>query len=215
MLLASRSAVILEYGQELGLATVAGQAPPMQWTPSNVTPKPPPPPEPRPATTPTTPAPAYGSFRPYVPPPRKDLLPPPKVPVIVVSDDPQPAVIDPSSLPGFTAGTINASLIASQGTTANVAVEQADPRSLLNFYRQLIQLHHDNAAVRNGAQTVLNHDAEDALVWMRKAPPGSKSPASVVVVCRLGTGAVGDTGVKVVRNLMGANGDVVFVGEGR
>ena len=220
MLLTSRSAVILEYGQELGLAPVAGpspssqQGPLMQWTPTNVTPKPPPP-EPKPAETPTAPVPAYGSFRPYVPPPRKDMLPPPKVPVIIVSDDPQPAVIDPNSLPGFTSGAADASLAAGNGSTANVAVEQADPKSLLNFYRQLIQLHHDNAAVRNGAQTILNHDAEDALVWVRKAPAGSKNPASVVVVCRLGASTVGDTGVKVVRDLVGVSGDVVTIGEGR
>jgi len=212
MLLASRSAVILEYGQELGLA--AEHPPLMQWTPSNVTPRPPPPPEPKPAEAPPAPASTYGSFRPYTPPP-KALVPPPKVPAIVVSDDPQPAVIDPNSLPGFTAAEVDPSLLASNGSTANVAVEQADPKSLLNFYRQLIQLHHDNAAVRNGAQTILNHDAEDALVWIRKAPSGSKNPSSVAVVCRLGAASVADAGLKVVRDLVGTSGNVVAIGEGR
>jgi alpha-glucosidase len=213
MLLASRSAVILEYGQELGLATAHGQPALMQWTPTNVTPKPLPPPEPRPETPPAPSPSDYGTYRPYVPPP-PTKLPPPKVPPIIVSDDPQPAVIDPNSLPGFTAIAVDASLLASNGSTANVAIEQADPKSLLNFYRQLIQLHHDNAAIRNGAQTIMNHDAEEALVWVRKAPPGSKSPASVVVVCRLGTTPIADEGLKVVRDLVSFSGDVVFIAEG-
>jgi hypothetical protein len=213
MLLGSRAAVILDYGQELGLQAEGGQAPMMQWTPENVTRKPPPPPAPK-AEAAAAPKPAYEPFRPYVPPP-KNLVPQPKSPVVIESDDPQPAVIDPNSLPGFTGGEMDSSLAASNGATANVALEQADPKSLLNFYRQLIQLHHDNAAVRNGAQTFVDHDAEGALVWVRKAPAGSKTLASVVVVCRLGSATVGDVGVKVVRDLVGVSGDVVFVGEGR
>jgi hypothetical protein len=60
----------------------------------------------------------------------------------------------------------------------------------------------------------MNHDAEEALVWVRKAPPGSKSPASVVVVCRLGTTPIADEGLKVVRDLVSFSGDVVFIAEG-
>jgi alpha-glucosidase len=214
MLLASRSAVILEYGQELGLAGEAGHAPLMQWTPTNVTPKAPPPPAPKAAEAPAAPKPAYEGFHPFVPPPSKNLLPAPKMPVIVVSDDPQPVVIDPNSLPGFTAGKLDGAATGSNGATANVAMEQADAKSLLSLYRQLIQLHHDNATVRNGTQTMLNHDAENAVVWVRRAPAGVRTSASVVVVCRLG-GAVADAGTKVVRDLVGVSGDVVFIGEGR
>jgi alpha-glucosidase len=136
------------------------------------------------------------------------------VPVIIVSDDPQPAVIDPNSLPGFTSAELTAPTTTNAPTT-NVAVQQVDAKSLLNLYRQLIQLHHDNAALRNGAQTILNHDADDALVWIRKAPAGSKSPASVAIACRLGTAPVPDAGIKIVRDLLGFSGDVVFIGEGR
>jgi hypothetical protein len=215
MLLASRSAVILEYGQELGLVSEGGKAPIMQWTPSNVTPKPLPPPAPKVADSPAEPTPAYQGFHEFVPPPRKNLLPPPKMPPIMVSDDPQPVTIDPNSLPGFTAGSLDASAAATNGATANVATQQADPKSLVNFYRQLIQLHHDNAAVRNGTQTFIDHDAENALVWVRKAPASSKTSASVLVVCRLSAKPVGDSGVKIVRELLGTSGDAVLVGEGR
>jgi hypothetical protein len=213
MLLASRSAVILEYGQELGLVADAGHAPLMQWTPTNVTPKPPPPPESKAVEAPAS-RPEFESFHPFVMPPR-NVLPQPRMPVVIESDDPQPATIDPNSLPGFTVQTLEALPDANNGATANVAMEQADPKSMLSFYRQLIQLHHDNAAVRNGTQTFLDHDADGALAWVRKAPSGSKSSASVVVVCRLGSATVADTGLKVVRDLVGVRGDVVFVGEGR
>jgi hypothetical protein len=212
-LLASRAAVILEFGQELGLQAEGGQAPMMQWTPENVTRKPPPPPEPK-EEAPAPPKPEFEPFRPYVAPP-KNIMPQPKTPVVIMSDDPQPVVIDPNSLPGFTDGEMDSSLAANNGATANVAMEQADPKSLLNLYMALIQLHHDNAAVRNGAQMFIDHDAEGALVWVRRAPAGSKTMASVVVVCRLGAGLVGEAEVKVVRNLVGVSGDVVSVGEGR
>jgi alpha-glucosidase len=212
MLLASRSAVILEYGQELGLAAEGGHAPLMQWTPSNVTSKPAPP-APK-VVEPAKPKPEFEGYHPFVPPP-KNLFPQPRMPEVVESDDPQPVTVDPNSLPGFTAGTLDAAHAASNGATANVAMEQMDPKSLLNFYRQLIQLHHDNAAVRNGSQTFLDHDANGALVWTRKAPAGSKSSASVVVVCRPFGKTVGDVGVKVVRELVGTSGDPVFVGEAR
>jgi glycosidase len=135
------------------------------------------------------------------------------MPVVIESDDPQPLTVDPNSLPGFTAGTIEALPTASNGATANVAMEQADPKSLLSFYRQLIQLHHDNAAVRNGTQSFL--DTEGTLAWIRKAPAGSKSPASVVVRCRPSGAGAGNLAVKIIRPLVGTDADAVFIGEAR
>jgi len=214
MLLASRSAVILEYGQELGLVVNGGHSPVMQWTPTNVTPKPPPPPEPKAIEAPAA-KPEFEGYHPFVPAPPKSLLPQPRMPVVIESDDPQPVTVDPNSLPGFTSGAMEASPAASNGATANVAMEQADPKSMLSFYRQLIQLHHDNAAVRNGTQTFADHDADGALVWVRKAPAGSKSSASVYVVCRPSGKAAGDLGLKIVRQLVGTDVDTVYVGEGR
>ncbi len=183
MILASRSAVLLDYGQELGLEPSAGGAPLMQWTPTNLTRKPPPrpaPPRPQPA-----PSAGYATFLPYVPPLPRDLFPPPPMPTVEESDQPDP--VDPALLPGFTRGNLNPALQAPNGATANVALESMQSGSLLNLYRQLIALHHDNATLRDGAQEILDYDALDALVWVRKAPAGSRISNTVVAACNLST----------------------------
>jgi hypothetical protein len=188
MLLASHGAVVLDYGEELGLIEPASEtAPLMQWTPSNVTPKPAPPPEP---VTPASPASqesasTYNSFTAFIPPLPRNFFPPPKMPEVVVSDNPQPLHVDPNMLPGFTDGEVDPALVAMNGATANVAVENDDADSLLNFYRHLIQLHHGNAALRNGTESLLDHDSDGALVWVRHAPAGSVNAAEVVVICNL------------------------------
>ncbi len=184
MLLASRGAVLLEYGQELGLDAAGTDGPLMQWTPGNVTRKPEPPPKPV-AVKPVETRQGYEGFQAYIPPLRKDLFPPPKMPLVVESDEVVPVAVDPNTLPGFTAGTLDAARVAANGATANVAVEQADPKSLLQLYKQLIELHHDNATVRQGAETVMDFDALGAVVWMRRAPADSRTSANVVVGCNL------------------------------
>ncbi|MGC9200051.1 MAG: hypothetical protein ACP5E5_14125 [Acidobacteriaceae bacterium] len=183
MLLASRSAVLLDYGQELGLEPSSAGAPLMQWTPTNLTRKPPP----RPTPPPPPPAPAngYATFLPYVPPLPRDLFPPPPMPDVEESDQPPP--VDPALLPGFTKGDLNPALQSPNGGIANVALESSDPGSLLNLYRQLIALHHDNAALRDGTQEILDYDALDALVWVRRSPPGSPTSNTVVAACNLST----------------------------
>jgi glycosidase len=188
VLLASRGAVMLDYGEELGLIPASSNASPlMQWTPSNVTPKPAPPLEPA-AIAPGQPAesaPKYSSFTAFIPPLPRNFFPPPKMPDVVVSDNPVPRNVDPNSLPGFTSGELDSTLLAFNGGTANVAMESADTDSLLNLYRHLIQLHHGNATLRNGAESVLDHDDAGALVWVRHASAGSLNTAEVVVVCNL------------------------------
>jgi Alpha amylase, catalytic domain len=173
-----RGAVSLIYGQELGLSLAlargSGDPATMQWTPTNVTP-----PKPRPASEeaavkpqpPSDPN-VYGSFKPYVQP---KPVPKPK---------PADAPVDPNSLPGFTTGSVTGPENASPATV-NVAVEDADPNSLLNFYRRLAQLHHDNASIRSGATEFLNHNAENALVWIRRTPAGSVTAGNVIVTCNL------------------------------
>ena len=187
MLLASRSAVLLEYGQELGLEMAGREAALMQWTPTNLTRKPPPkvePPAPKPEKKP-----AYEGFQPFVRPLPRDFFAPPVMPVVVESFEPPP--VDVAALPGFTAGDFDASLAAANGATANVALETEDAGSLLNLYKQLIELHHDNATVRSGSQMVLDRDAEDALVWVRRAPASSRTSTTVVVGCNLSGTTVG------------------------
>ncbi|HEY5330649.1 MAG TPA: hypothetical protein VIJ79_12240 [Acidobacteriaceae bacterium] len=169
-LLTSPGAVALNYGQELGLPPAST----MQWTPTNITP-PKAAPEPeeapaKPAAPPADPK-VYGAFKPYTAPRPVKKPPPPGTPP------------DPNSLPGFTtkAGAGDAT-----PTTVNAAVEGAQPNSLLNFYRRLIQLHHDNPSVRYGAEVIFNHDADNARVWIRRAPAGSVTAANVIVTCNLG-----------------------------
>ena len=213
LLLASRGAVLLEYGQELGLdSAVVGELL-MQWTPTNLTRKP----VAKPATVAAKPErqAADMGFHPYVKPLPKDLFPPPVMPLVEESDDPQPVVVDPSALQGFTAGNVDAARFAANGATTNVAMEQDDPGSLLNLYRQLIELHHENATLRNGLQTVLNYDAKDALVWVRRPPTSSRTSSNMVVGCNLSDKPValedvGGVGMRGLRSLVtpGPEGDI-------
>jgi len=165
-LLTSPGAVVLLGGQELGLPAAST----MQWTPTNITPpKPEPEEEAKPAEAPPDPN-VYGAFKPYVPPKPVKKPPPPGTPP------------DPNSLPGFT----TRSDAASPATiAANVAVEDTNANSLLNYYRRLIQLHHDNPSVRQGAQVVFNHEADNARVWIRRAPAGTTTAGNVIVTCNL------------------------------
>jgi hypothetical protein len=174
MLLTSRGAVSLVYGQEIGMSEGTHIGPQtMQWTPSNITP-PAKPEEPVEEAKPAPPPPApnvYGAFVPYAPPKK--------------IEKPATIKVDPNSLRGFTSGKLPESSEVTNNDTTNVAVEDADPKSLLNFYRRLIQLHHDNSSLRSGTPYILNHDAEHALVWLRRAPAGSRTAATVVIACNL------------------------------
>lgn len=61
----------------------------------------------------------------------------------------------------------------------NVAAESRSETSLLNWYRGLIALKKNNAAVHVGATKFLDYDAENALVWRREGT------TPVLVVCNL------------------------------
>jgi alpha-glucosidase len=68
----------------------------------------------------------------------------------------------------------------------NVQAENGDPTSLLEWYRKLIQLRQNNVTLREGTNTMLNHDADDVLVWLRKPPASSANGANanpVLVFC--------------------------------
>jgi hypothetical protein len=169
-LLTTLGAVTLLSGQELGLPPAST----MQWTPTNITP---PKAEPEPEEEATKPAPTpadsnvYGAFKPYVAPRPVKKPPPPGTPP------------NPNTLPGF---TTKGDAGNATPTTINAAIEDVEPNSLLNFYRRLIQLHHDNPSVRSGAEVTFNHDADNARVWIRRAPAGSTAAANVIVTCNLG-----------------------------
>lgn len=54
--------------------------------------------------------------------------------------------------------------------TRNVAVEEKDPNSILNFYKQLISLRRSQPALRDGSYEALNRQDENVLSWLRKNP---------------------------------------------
>ncbi len=172
VLLSFRGAVSLRYGQELGLAAEAGGAAPltMQWTPANVTPA-------AAAATVAPPDPnVYGPYVPYVKPKPKP--------------NGTSSGVDPDSLKGFTSGELTEAAGRTNRALANVALEDADPGSLLNYYRRLVQLHHGNSSIRSGAVHILHAETDagsgSTLLWMRRAPVGSRTAANVVVACNLG-----------------------------
>ena len=63
--------------------------------------------------------------------------------------------------------------------TVNVAEEVRDDDSLLNWYKQLIQLRRDNPALHSGKLTLLNTADTKVLSWLRQAP----GQPTVVVAC--------------------------------
>jgi glycosidase len=210
LLLLSRGAARLEYGQELGL-----RLPPeftgdvvMPWTPVNHSEArlefPPEIMQPgAPAansvdastTTPTahsaskendasvpngaadTPAPqqqVFGAYHPYVP----RAKPTPGELQVAAWDD----------LPGFTTSKLAGTAADTQAVnqaTANVATEEDTKGSLLALYRRLLQLRHENPALVLGTQEVLSTGEADALLWVRRVPPGTLTASSVIVAVNL------------------------------
>jgi hypothetical protein len=175
LLFAARGAVDLLFGQEIGIDSLDLDAR-MQWTPSNITrPAPVAAAEPSPTAPATTGQDVYGAYKPYVAPKKA-------APITALA----PA-FDADALPGFTSAPLPASpATARSAATANVAQQERDPQSLLSFYKRLGQLHHGNATLREGAMHVLTRDGDQALVWVRTPPAGSRTAGAVVVVCNLG-----------------------------
>ncbi len=68
----------------------------------------------------------------------------------------------------------------------NADAEQADTNSLLHWYQRLIQLRRDRAALLTGTQTMIDRDAQNALVWVRTPENISILNPPVLIVCNLG-----------------------------
>ena len=184
----------MQFGEEIGLNTQASSTgtpdagPVMQWTPSNMQQAPVAPIE-RVAPGSTNPVPVYGPYRPYVHPPPARLTGPTPAAQPVTVDGNIPAVLpDPDTLPGFTKGPLPSTPVG--GERLSVAVEDRDTRSVLNAYRQLIALHHDNPTLRDGAEIVLNRDAQNTVICVRRAPGNLPRAADVVTAVNLGNAPV-------------------------
>jgi hypothetical protein len=67
----------------------------------------------------------------------------------------------------------------------NAALQEADPNSLINWYRKLIELHHSNATTNSGEYLTINRDDQNVLIMIRK--PKNVSPATpiLVILCNL------------------------------
>jgi glycosidase len=65
---------------------------------------------------------------------------------------------------------------------SSAAGQELDSNSIYSFYRQLIQMRHGKASVRDGDEVLLDYDNVNALVFIRKpANPSLLTPALVVV----------------------------------
>ncbi|GGH01236.1 alpha-glucosidase [Silvibacterium dinghuense] len=67
--------------------------------------------------------------------------------------------------------------------TINVKSEVSDFDSMLNWYKQLIELRRANPALRDGDHVMLNTENNDVLMWLRKAPSSDPAQPPVVVAC--------------------------------
>jgi alpha-glucosidase len=82
---------------------------------------------------------------------------------------------DTSNNAGFTTSVTPWLPVPPSYKQRNVAVEEKDPDSLLNFYKRLIRLRGNRPALRDGTQSTVNcHDA-DVLSYLRKNPGDGES----------------------------------------
>jgi glycosidase len=62
------------------------------------------------------------------------------------------------------------------------ALGNASGSSLLNWYRQLIALAHSNRTISSGAITILDHDDQNVLAWIRRPASVSTATPPVIVI---------------------------------
>ena len=84
--------------------------------------------------------------------------------------------------PGLTAGTPRVAMGPNAGT-ATVAAEDADPGSLLNWYRKLSALRQEGFALKGGSVTLVDTGYPDVVAWVRKGATSGERP--VLVMCNL------------------------------
>ena len=73
---------------------------------------------------------------------------------------------------GFSANPHTWLPVTANYPTVNVQTESADPKSLLNWYRGLIELRRSNAALREGRTVMLDRSNSHVLTYARVAPGG-------------------------------------------
>ena len=71
-----------------------------------------------------------------------------------------------------------------------VATQDADPKSLLSWYRQLSVLQHSNLTLRSGTNISLHHDDQRVIAWVRKPQSVSAISPPLVFLCNLSVQSV-------------------------
>jgi hypothetical protein len=112
-------------------------------------------------------------------PPASDATPAdtPATPIIIWDAPPPPPKGKPAPPPEPETSTPN--------TTPNAALEDADPASLLNWYRKLIELHHSNATINSGEYLTINRDDQNVFIMIRKPKNVSPTNPILVILCNL------------------------------
>ena len=87
---------------------------------------------------------------------------------------------DASTSAGFSTAATTWLPVTANYTTVNVATEEKDPDSLLNWHKRLIELRRTNPAMRDGEQVMTNNDSASVISYIRKGPAGG--PSIVVAV---------------------------------
>ncbi|HEY0263906.1 MAG TPA: alpha-amylase family glycosyl hydrolase [Granulicella sp.] len=67
----------------------------------------------------------------------------------------------------------------------DVAYEEIGDDSVLNWYRRLVDIHHSNGTLHAGSVDILNHDEQNALVWMSRRGVASFNNPAVITICNL------------------------------
>jgi glycosidase len=110
---------------------------------------------------------------------------------------------------GFTTGTLWESL-STNYVERNVAVETADPNSLLSLYRTLIQIRNQHAALRVGAFTLVNSSSSKVLAYIRQS-----KEETVLVIINLSKEQLTDYGLTLANGpLSGKYSLFPLLGEG-
>ena len=82
-------------------------------------------------------------------------------------------------------GTATTPAEASGAPPVDVATEDSDAASLLNWYRKLSALHHQNDALRVGSMDLIAESNPDIVAWVRRSRDSGSLTAPVVVVCNV------------------------------
>jgi alpha-glucosidase len=82
---------------------------------------------------------------------------------------------DASKNAGFSPATKTWLPVPPSATYYNVASEQRNPDSILNFYKHVIALRRSVPALRKGSYVAVNRDDQNVLAYLRKGPDGTNS----------------------------------------